>query len=74
MNPAFNIYPEIFFLWNSLLTTLTSDLKIIYYYWQNLRGERLARTWRELDMLQNPFKPLPSSMVKDVKHDRSNFR
>ena len=54
--------------------TLTSDLKIIYYYWQNLCGERLARTWRELDMLQNPFKPLPSSLVKDVKHDRSNFR
>ncbi len=47
---------------------LPSGLKCVHDYWNALRGERLAPSWPEIDLVKLPPELLPTAMVMDV-HD-----
>lgn len=49
-------------------------LKPVFDYWNDLRGDRLAPSWREFDLLALPPKVLPTTQVVDWLPEQEEFR
>jgi len=47
-------------------TKLPGDLAVVFDYWNDLRGDRLAPFWREFDMMALPARSIPWCAVVDV--------
>ncbi|MBO6521758.1 MAG: PAS domain-containing protein [Rhodospirillales bacterium] len=58
------------------ISDLPSDLKAVHEYWDALRGERMAPSWSEFDLISLPANLLPTTMVVDVYEplEKSIFR
>lgn len=56
------------------LDAMPEDIRVVYDYWDKLRGDRFAPAWPEIDMTQIPSHLLPSTLVKDVLDPPTNFR
>jgi len=49
------------------------NYQVCYEYWQELKGERRAPSWREWDWLRLPPKLIPYFLVVDVHYDPMDF-
>ncbi len=58
----------------SAITNIPFDFQAVYDYWNTLRGDEIASTWQDFDMMRIPSKILPSTMVKDVEYAPLAFR
>lgn len=56
------------------IDTLPEELKPVLAYWQDLKGERLAPSWPEFDMMKIPPAVLPYTMIKDVITEPRGYR
>lgn len=56
------------------LSGLSKELEIVHRYWTNLKGNRFAPCWSEIDMLQIPSRLLPFTMVKDIENNPRMYR
>lgn len=48
---------------------LPASLQQVVSYWQNLKSERMAPSWREFDLLAVPAELLPTTVVVDCEAD-----
>jgi hypothetical protein len=49
------------------------SFKLIFNIWNELRGERFAPSWREIDLMEFPLDQVPRCVVVDVKPDQGEF-
>ncbi len=53
---------------------LPESLRPVHNYWRQLKGDRIAPTWPEFDLMQIPLSMLRFTMVKDVETDPRAYR
>ncbi len=52
---------------------IKGNLSKLYGYWDDLRGDRFAPSWREFDWMRVPTDVIPWCAVVDVKRDPFDF-
>lgn len=55
---------------------LSSDQRNVHAYWDSLRDDRIAPSWREIELVKLPSNLLPTTMVVDIRAplEQSIFR
>lgn len=56
------------------LTELPPNLRAAHEYWLTLKGDRIAPTWQEFELLEIPPAALPTTMVIDIADPLENSR
>ena len=51
---------------------LPSGLMAAHEYWVSLKGDRVAPSWKEFDLLNLPLQLVPTTLVIDIKNPVSN--
>lgn len=53
---------------------MPENFQAVYTYWNALRADRFAPTWKEFEMIKIPSELLPSTLVKDIERNPLAFR
>lgn len=56
------------------LDDMPEAMQSVYAYWRDIKGNRIAPTWAEFDMMKIPPSLLRSTLVKDVEQYPLAFR